>query len=126
MTETSKVELQVGRTTPEGAFLGEIVRFSGEEVGSHTEHERGDRGTDYALYRCGEGYRVWLETWSHHRGEENQATLLPNDASPEPHAADPADQERPIAYSTYTESQARAEWPQLFAVIGDPNVWELD
>lgn len=120
MTEQNKVEVRVGHWAPDGTFLGELVRFTGEEVGSYTDYSEArsqdDRGTTYTLYRSpmpgGEetGYRVHAERWTRWQGEEPEAWLDPNDPDPAP----------------FTEAEARQAYPHLFAAVGRPNVRELD
>lgn len=129
--QANKVEVRVGPYDERGAFLGEVVRFSGEEVGTHVEYlgevsNRDDRGSDYTLYRCGEdSYRVLVEHWSRWQGEGSAAHLFPNSAEDDPYADDP-DYGRPVHYTTYTEAQARAAFPRLFAALGMANVRDLD
>jgi hypothetical protein len=118
-TET-KVEAKVGPYDEGGTFLGQLVRFTGEEVGSYTDYREArssdDRGTTYTLYRCpgadSPGYRVHVERWTRWQGESSEAHLWPQDEDGSFYAA--------------TEAEAREYHPQLFAAIGTKNVVELD
>lgn len=128
---TNKVEVKVGSWDRDGTFTGEVVRFTGEEVASYTElhgetGSQDDRGTEYQIYKVGDdAYRVHIETWSRWQGEGSYAQLLPNNADEDPYADDP-EVRRPIKYGTYTEKEVRAQYPQVFAASGDPNVVDLD
>jgi hypothetical protein len=116
----AKLEVKVGPYAPDGTFLGQVVRFTGEEVGSYTDFSEAqssdDRGTTYTLYRCPiadseeAGYRVHVEKWTRRQGEGSEAWLEPNDPDPTP----------------FNEGEARNAHPQLFAALGMPNVVELD
>jgi DNA-binding XRE family transcriptional regulator len=59
---TQKVEVKVGSWWPDETFVGEIVRFSGEELGSWTEcpEAHGEyRVKTYTVYRTPAGeYRI--------------------------------------------------------------------
>ena len=51
MTEESKgsaekMEVEVGRWTPDGTFTGETLRFTAEEVGSYTDRSLADSEDD--------------------------------------------------------------------------------
>lgn len=124
MTEEreAKVEVKVGVYTADGTFLGEVVRFAAEEVGSWTNYAAAtssdDRGTTYTLYRLPDGtYRVHEFDWSNWQGEESEAFLHP--------ATGVVTDEGPV-YSAYTLEEARKEWRQLFAALGEPNVRDID
>lgn len=111
-----KIEVKAGRFAPDGTFLGELVRFAGEEVGSFTDYAEGrsldDRGTTYTLYSTpAGGYRVYVERWTRWQGEESEALLEPND---------------PDAATPFTEAEARQAYPELFAAVGIPNVRDID
>ncbi len=111
-----KIEVKVGRWLPDGTFTGEVLRFTGSEVGSYTDYTESrsedDRGTTYTLYRSGrEGYRVHVERWTKWEVEESEAWLDPND---------------PDAATPYTEAEARQAYPELFAALGMPNVRDID
>lgn len=131
LLRADKIEVEVGQWLPDGTFVGELVRFSGEEVGSYTDFSEArsgdDRGTTYTLYRRGpvEGdqarYRVHVERWTRWQGEESEAFLRP---------VEPVESESvirgPITYGVYTEEQAREAWGRLFAALGMPNVRDID
>lgn len=129
---TNKIEVKVGGWDREGAFTGQIIRFTGEEVAHYKEFHgqtssQTDRGTDYTIYKVIEdSYRVHIETWSCHQGEESYANLLPN--SGEDETDDPyGELAKPIDYRrTYTEKEVRARYPQVFAASGEPNIIDLD
>ncbi len=129
-TET-KVEVKVGPYDEAGTFTGEIVRFTGEEVGSYCERtgqtgSRDDRGSTYTLYRCPGGYRVLVEHWSRWQGEGSRTHLLPNDAEDEPYLHE-LDDPGPITYGVLSEEYARSRFGWLFAAaLDEPNVRELD
>lgn len=114
--EQNRVEVKVGHWSPDGTFLGELVRFRGEEVGSYTDYSEArsqdDRGTTYTLYRCGEGYRVYVERWTRWQGESSEAWLWPQDEEG--------------SYSVATEAEARKYHAHLFAAVGMPNVRDID
>lgn len=120
--ENTKVEVKVGRWLSDGTFLGNLVRFRGEEVGGYTDYaearSQDDRGTTYTLYRRPmppsdeAGFRVHVERWNRWPGEEAEAWLEPTD---------PASQ----AATPFTEAEARNAFPELFAAVGRPNVRDL-
>lgn len=119
--ESNKVEVRVGAFAQDGTFLGELVRFTGEEVGSYTDYSeaqsKDDRGTTYTLYRCprpgGEtGYRVHVERWSRWQGEGSEAYLWPQDEDG--------------SFYVATEAGAREYHSYLFAALGMPNVRDID
>lgn len=120
--ESNKVEVKAGPFSPDGTFLGELVRFTGEEIGSYTDYaeasSKDDRGTTYTLYRCprpgGEagGYRVHVERWSRWQGEDGEAYLWPQDEDG--------------SYYVASEDGAREYHPYLFAALGIPNVRDID
>lgn len=130
--EATKVSVKVGGWDPDGTFTGQVIRFSGEEVGFyrqlHGQFSSGDdRGTDYRLYKTPDGkYRVHIDTWSRWQGEESYAQLLPNNAEEDMFHPDDPEYGHPVKYGTYTEEEARSRHPQIFAAIGDPNVIDLD
>ncbi len=114
-TET-KVEVKAGGWLADGTFTGQLVRFTGEEVGSYTDYAEArssdDRGSTYTLYRTPDGsYRVHVERWTRWQGESSEAHLWPQDEDGSFYAA--------------TEEEAREYHAHLFAAIGDPNVVEL-
>ncbi len=115
-TET-KVEVEVGPYDEGGTFLGQLVRFTGEEIGSHTDYAEArssdDRGTTSTLYRTPDGsYRVHVERWTRWQGESSEAHLWPQDEDG--------------SFYAVSEAEAREYHPQLFAAIGNPNVLDLD
>lgn len=125
MSEERRVEVRVGREAPDGTFLGELVRFTGEEIGSYTDYSlawsNDDRGMTYTLYRTPDGnYRVHVEHWSRWQGEDSAATLHPFGEK------ETVWDDEPTRYRTYSEEEARREWPELFAAIGAPNVRDID
>ena len=150
MAEDAKerqVEVKTGAWASDGTFLGEIVRFRGEEIGGHTdltgEHSsRGDRATTYTLYRCPGGYRVHIKEYSRQQDQGSRAWLEPT-ISPDSLVAQ---EEPPRTYATYTEDpdslgdeegespvydafsekEARRRYPQLFAASGTLNEPDLD
>jgi EXLDI family protein len=109
-TDTGKVTVPVGRYDGDGVFLGEMLRFTGDEVGSYTDHRsRDDRGTTYTLYRTLDGrYRVHVHEWTRWQGEDADAWLWPEDGE------------------TADEGDARQQFPELFAALGMPDVYDLD
>ena len=124
MTEeqATRVEVQVGAYTADGTFLGEIVRFTGEEAGSWTDYRAStssdDRGTTYTLYRMPDDrYRIHEFDWSTWQGEGSEAALHPNTGVVTAEGPE---------YSVYTLDEARKEWRHLFAALGDPNVRDID
>jgi hypothetical protein len=127
MTNTTmqKVEVKVGDWWPDETFVGEIVRFTGKEVGTWTVWPDipGEHWVNtYTLYRTPDGeYRIHAERWSRWDGEGARAWLepvvAPEDVGPE---------EKPPIYKTFTEKQARSAYPKLFAALGMPNVRDLD
>ncbi len=80
--ERGKVEVEVGRWTPDGTFTGETLRFTAEEVGSYTDRSladsEDDRGITYTLYRTPDArYRVHVKEWTRWQGEDSSAALHP-------------------------------------------------
>lgn len=136
MTEErrSQIEVKVGRWMPDGTFTGETLTFTGEEVGSYTDYSmaqsRDDRGITYTLYRVppsgdeaegGEArYRAYVEEWSRRQGEDSSAALHPFEEREDPYGREP------LAYTMYSEAEARGEWPELFAAVGMPNTRDID
>jgi hypothetical protein len=124
-TTTQKLEVKVGWWEPDETFLGEIVRFTGDELGSWTEWPeiQGEyRVKVYTLYRLPDDtYRIHVERWSRWRGEGTRAWLEPTLA-----AEDIGPEETPPVYEAYDEAYARARYPKLFAASGMPNVRDLD
>src|SRR5215208_840377 len=116
-TTTHKREVRVGSWEPDETFLGGIVRFTGEELGSLTEWPEGHgehRVKTYTLYRTPDGrYRIHVERWSRWCGEGTKAWLEPTVA-----AEDIGPEETLPVYETYSEAQARARYPKLFASLG--------
>jgi hypothetical protein len=117
----AKREVYVGETDERGTFLGRIVRFTGEVIGTWTDHtaasEGEDRGLTYTLYAVGpDQYRVHIREWTKHAGEIEMAWLEPWEGDPE----------GDVTFGTFTEDEARARHGKLFAVLGRPNVVELD
>jgi|SRR5918911_2378033 hypothetical protein len=128
-------EVKVGSWDWEGTFTGQVIRFAGEFVGDYREltgqtSSRFDRGTAYTLYKCGEdSYRVYVEKWSRWQGEQSYARLLPDAFDAQHYVDEPEDPQssapppaRTRYQETYTEAQARASFPQLFAAIDEPNI----
>ncbi len=125
VTEATKVEVEVGGYAPDGTFLGERLRFEAVELGSWTDYRASsssdDRGTTYTLYRPDGGrYRIHEYSWSRWQGEAGEASL---------HPTEPVEDEwgthGPIVYGSYTEEEARAEWPHVFAALDMPNVRDI-
>ncbi len=119
MSEENRVEVKVGHWSPDGTFLGELVRFTGEEVGSYTDYaearDRDDRGATYTLYRRAGSpgrYRVHVERWTRWQGEENAAYLWPQDEDG--------------AFYAASEEEAREYHAHLFAAVGIPNIRDID
>ncbi len=115
--EANKVEVKVGHWSPDGTFLGEVVRFTGEEAGAYTDYaearSQDDRGTTYTLYRCpADRYRVHVERWSRWQGEEREAYLWPQDEEG--------------AFYAAREEEAREYHAHLFAATGMPNTRDID
>ncbi len=130
MTEESrgnKVEAKVGGWTSDGTFTGEVLRFVAEEVGAYTDYSEAssgdDRGITYTLYRTPDDrYRVYVEEWTRWQGEDSSAALHPFEERGE----DDIYGNEPLVYTTYSEEEARREWPELFAALGMPNVRDID
>lgn len=129
----SKVEVKVGRWTPDGTFTGEELRFAGEEIGSYTDfsmaRSNDDRGITYTLYRvppsgeAGEpAYRVYVKEWTRWQGEDESAALHPFEELSEGEVY----ANIPVTYTTYSEEEARRAWPELFAAVGMPNTRDID
>jgi hypothetical protein len=122
---TEKAEVRVGSWLPDQTFLGEVLRFSAEELGSWTEWPeiQGEhRAKLYTLYRTPDGeYRIHVLRWSRWCGEGSRAWLEPTLA---PEDIGPAE-EIPV-YETYSEEQAQRIYPKLFAALGMPKVRDLD
>lgn len=124
--EQSKVEVRVGGYTARGEFLGEVVRFAGESLGTWTDFtaatSNDDRGVDYTLFRCEQdAYRLHIFEWSRWQGEESEARLLPI------RHGEPAEGgESANTYSTLSEEQARQRWGRIFAALGMPNTTTID
>lgn len=139
MSEESRreqVEVKVGPYRADGTFVGEVIRFRGEEIGEWTDFSgatsRDDRGVSYTLYRLPDGnYRVHEFEWSRWQGEESEAHLYPVKRASGGEIEE-EDEEvyggeaRLVEYDAYTEEQARARWPHLFAAMGMPNVRDID
>ncbi len=135
-TQDTKIEVKVGSYDERGEFLGEIIRFTGEEVGWYQDltgsTSTDDRGTDYTLYRLPNGnYRVMVENWSQWQSEGSSVSLYLNSAEYDPYEApdyDPCDSEygQVIQYTSYSEEEARKLYSQIFAASGMPNVRDLD
>jgi hypothetical protein len=124
-TTTQKVEVRVGWWEPDETFLGEVLRFTGEELDSWAEWpEIQDeyRVKVYTLYRVPDGgYRIHVLRWSRWRGEGTRAWLKPTLA-----AEDLGPEEKPPVYETYGEAIAREFYPKLLAALGMPDVRDLD
>lgn len=122
---TQKVEIKVGSWWPDESFTGEILRFSGEELGSWTEWPdiQGEhRVKTYTVYRTPDGrYRIHVERWSRWQGEGTRAWLEPTLA-----AEDIGPEEEIPVYETYSEEEAQRIYPKLFAALGMPKVRDLD
>ncbi len=127
LSEEEKVAVEVGGYGADGTFLGELVRFTAEEVGSWTDfsmaRSQDDRGVTYTLYRLPDGkFRVYELTWSRWQGEGSEAFLAPvvedEDNTYGPGGA--------LTYDAYTEDEARQAWPHLFAALGMPNTRDID
>jgi len=124
--EENKVKVEVGGYSADGTFLGEVVRFTAEEVGSWTDHSMAtssdDRGVTYTLYKLpGDParYRVHEVAWTRWQGEESEALLAPVDEDEDDVTYGPGGA---LSYGSYTEDEARLAWPHLFAALGMPNV----
>ncbi len=126
--EENKVKVEVGGYSADGAFLGEVVRFTAEEVGSWTDHSMAtssdDRGVTYTLYRLPDGkFRVHEAAWTRWQGEESEAFLAPVDVDEDDVTYGPGGA---LTYDAYTEDEARQAWPHLFAALGMPNTRDID
>ncbi len=117
-----KIELKVGEWAGEW-FVDEVVRFTGERLGSYPDYETESRryahGDAYTLYKCPGGYRVWVIEWNDHQPVE--ARLYPT-----VHSDSVGDDEVQPVYDVYTEEEARKRHPTLFAALGMPNTRDID
>ncbi len=118
-------------------FVGENVRFRGEQLGFFTETSTLDDGRlkrkdiVYGLYKCPDGYRVVRQETDYRRrrerarwtAQEAVTSLLP---VVEGEDADRNEQEAVPVYGTFTEEEARRIFPKLFSAVGLANVRELD
>ena len=125
MTNATTQKVKVGSWWPDETFVGEIVRFSGEELASWTEwpEAQGEfRVKTYTVSRTPVGkYRIRVEWWSRWPGKGTRAWLEPTVA-----AEDIGPEEELPVYVTYSEEQAQTIYPKLFAALGMPKVRDLD
>ncbi len=134
-----RVEVKVGHhvlvSDGRPPFVGEVVRFRGELLGSYTADTSVDdsrlkrKDTTYALYRCPGGYRIGRsEVHYRRRRERSRWTTTEAYTSLLPKAAEEGADENGQApgYGLYAEEEARREFPNLFSATGMPNVRELD
>lgn len=116
-------------------FLGEKIRFRGEQRGFYTETSTLDdsrlkrKEIRYALYRCPGGYMVLrVEAASQRRRERSRWHTKESSKSllPVVDGADASHGEKTPVYGAYTEEEARQAFPELFSAVGLPNVRDLD
>ena len=135
----NKVEVHVGHrvlvSDGRPRFVGEIARFRGKRLGYYIESstiddDRLKRKDVYnELYRCPDGYRVSRQEVYYRRRRERArwhaqeafVSLLPV-----VNRDDAGHDGSPPVYGTYTEEEARREYPKLFSAVGLPNVRDLD
>ena len=108
--DTQKVEIKVGPFSPDGTFLGEFWRFTGEDVASWTEHisDPQDNWTvTYTLYKCPGGYRLHVYKRSEWYGVGSRADLYPS--------------------ACYEDLAAvREDFPDVLAAMNYPDVVDID
>jgi hypothetical protein len=97
----AKVEVKVGDWWPDDTFVGEIVRFTRQELGTWTEKPQSSgeyKITTYTIYRTPESeYRVYVERISRWVGEGNKAWLQPEIAAEDLRPEESPPCTRPIA-----------------------------
>ena len=105
--EATKVEVEVGYED-DGVYRGEILRFTGELVDSY--EEGGD--TRVELYRCPDGYRVYVDD-----GSEPVRELHPSEVDRNTGE---------VEYPLYSAQEVAEAWPRFGSTVGELRIRDID
>lgn len=105
MTAEKRVQVEVRWETEHGP-RGENLRFRGEKVNSYEE-----RGSNFTLYKCPDGYRVHVES------DDGTASLYP---------IEPNTYTGEAEYPTYTAEDLLEEFPLFGGTVGVYPVRDID
>lgn len=97
--------VRVGKGSPEGTFVGEVIPFEGVEVDVwesivDSEDPSDEYGVTLTLYECPDGYRVHEFLWSLSGDWDSASSLYPIGEA--------------VGYGTYTTAEAKEKWGLYF------------